>query len=107
VQPEAKSEKVQQRVDGTIGQAVGWVIWLVVVFAILGGAIVWWDDNHYSSEFDNAFLSNCEAQPGASASYCGCALEQVHERYRPKEAQQVLVSGSSAITSIASYCVGQ
>jgi hypothetical protein len=86
---------------------VGYIIGFVVVGGIITGVVSWWNDNHYSSAFDNAFLTNCETQPGATASYCGCALDQVHERYSPQEAQQVLVSGSSAVTSIASYCVGQ
>ena len=108
MQPEAKSEKVQQRVDGTIGQAVGWVIWLAVVFAIVGGATVWWNDNHWSGASENAFLANCQASGGsAKAGYCECALHQVEQSYGPKESDTVLTSNSDVVNQIASHCAGQ
>jgi hypothetical protein len=103
----AVQERVARGAGRGAGAALGYIIGFVVASGIIGGVVSWWDDTHYSSDYDNAFLSNCEAQPGATASYCGCALEQVHERYSPKEAAQVVVPGSSAVTSIASSCAGQ
>jgi hypothetical protein len=100
-------ERVARGVGRGAGAVLGYIIGFVVASGIIGGVVSWWNDTHYSSEYDNAFLSNCEAQPGATASYCGCAPEQVHERYSPKEAAQVIVPGSSAVTSIASSCAGQ
>jgi hypothetical protein len=103
----ATGDSVPVRVASGVGRVFGWIIGFAVASTVVGGVVSWWIDNHYSSDWDSAFLSSCESKGGAAANYCGCALEQVHERYSPKEAQQVLVSGSSALSSIANYCIGQ
>src|SRR5579862_8204996 len=98
--------KPQNHVAEGTARIVGWVVGFVVVSATIGGIRTWWANTHYSSDFDSSFLSNCEAQ-GAGSAYCGCALAQVHDRYTPQQASQVLYSGSPVVTEIAGYCANQ
>jgi hypothetical protein len=103
--PEAEPGRVQQRVAGGIGQAVGWVIGFVIASAAVGGVVSWWNNNHWSSSSESNFLTSCEAQ-GPGIAYCECALHQVEQQYGPKEADSL--SGNSAVVNqIASYCTGR
>jgi hypothetical protein len=101
-------QSVQETAVNGAAKVFGWVVGFVIAAAVVGGIRSWWSDNHYSSDYDNAFLSSCEAQAGANASYCGCALKRVHEDYTPKEAS-ALMDGSHSIEvqAIASYCLAQ
>ena len=111
LQSEVERGTVSRRVvDGAAsgaGRVIGWIVGFVVASAVVGGVVSWWNDNHWSSAGENAFLSSCEAQPGASVSYCGCALGQVEQHYGPKQAGEILTSNPSVVNAIAGYCVGQ
>ncbi len=110
-QSEVEQGTVSQRVAGGAARGAagvfGYIIGFVVVGGIITGVVSWWNDNHWSSVAENNFLSSCEAQVGATASYCGCALGQVEQRYGPKQGGEVLTSDPAVVNQIASYCVGQ
>ena len=107
VRREVRRATPGEMLAGGAGRVIGWVIGFGVASALVGGVVSWWNDNHWSSAGESAFLSSCEAQPGASVSYCGCALGQVEQHYGPKQAGEILTSNPSVVNTIAGYCVGQ
>ena len=86
------------------------IVTIVVMIGIFIGIGVWYNNNHYSTAFENNFMTSCEAQ-GPAASYCSCAYGQLKQQYSYSQAKYFNANPSAsdtqaAINSIASQCTG-